>query len=165
MDVAYDPETDTLRLRLEPAEEPGGGWRADGVLFRLEEIDGERYLSVRPFREGWRRLLAAVPTLRALATEAGGWVDVSSSMIRAVRYDPERRVLEVAFNKGVYVYYEVPPEVFEGLLQADSKGRYMRDRIIDCYPWIRKDERRRGGPGGGCRALRARGNPTAGPQP
>ncbi len=60
---------------------------------------------------------------------------VESSMIHAVGYDRKTRALEVVFNSGqTYVYEEVPPKVYKELLAAESKGRYMRDAIIDCYP-------------------------------
>ncbi len=65
-------------------------------------------------------------------------IPVESSMINAVGYDRENRRLQVIFNTGkVYCYEDVPPEVFEGLLAADSKGRYMRAHIIDVYPYRR----------------------------
>ncbi len=59
---------------------------------------------------------------------------VDSSMIHAVGYDKETRTLEVVFNSGrVYQYYDVPSEEYEGLMAAESKGRYMRACIIDVY--------------------------------
>jgi hypothetical protein len=61
---------------------------------------------------------------------------VDSSMIQAFGYDPERQTLLVIFNSGkTYRYFEVPPEVYEELLAADSKGSYMRSFVIDCYPY------------------------------
>lgn len=61
---------------------------------------------------------------------------VESSMIRAVGYDSTTRELEVVFTSGrTYRYTEVPPEVYEGLLAAESKGRYMRAYILDVYPY------------------------------
>jgi len=71
---------------------------------------------------------------------------VESSMIYAVGYDPETRTLEVAFNSGEkYQYYDVPPEEYEGLMAAESKGSYMRSNIIDGYDWapIKRWRRRR----------------------
>ena len=60
---------------------------------------------------------------------------VESSMIHAVGYDAKTRVLEVVFNSGrTYCYEDVPPRVYKELLAAESKGRYMRDAIIDVYP-------------------------------
>lgn len=63
---------------------------------------------------------------------------VESSMIHAVGYDAETQTLEVIFNSGgIYHYEDVPLEEYEGLLDADSKGRYMRAHIIDVYPYYR----------------------------
>ena len=63
-------------------------------------------------------------------------VTVDSSMIHAVGYDAEKRLLEVVFNSGkTYCYENVPPEEYEGLVAADSKGQYMRACIIDMYPY------------------------------
>ena len=61
---------------------------------------------------------------------------VESSMLYAVGYDSKTRILEVVFNRsGIYRYYDVPPEEYEGLMAAESKGRYMLDLIIDVYDW------------------------------
>jgi hypothetical protein len=68
---------------------------------------------------------------------------VESSMIHAVGYDLETRTLEVVFNSGrVYCYEGVPPEVYEGLMAAESKGRYMRGYVIDEYPFYQLRDRR-----------------------
>ncbi len=65
-------------------------------------------------------------------------IPVESSMVDSVGYDEERRLLQVVFTSGrVYCYEGVPPEVFRGLLEAESKGRYMRAHIIDVYPYRR----------------------------
>jgi hypothetical protein len=69
---------------------------------------------------------------------------VDSSMIHAVGYDAEAQELEVVFNNGqVWRYVEVPPEEFEGLMAADSKGRYMRGNILGCYEEYRVSKKRR----------------------
>lgn len=61
---------------------------------------------------------------------------VESSMLAAVGYDDNLQALVVLFNSGrAYQYLNVPPEVFQGLTQAQSKGRYMLDHIIDHYPY------------------------------
>ncbi len=63
-------------------------------------------------------------------------VPVDSSMVAAVGYDKENRILLVLFNTGkAYEYYELPPEVYEGLMAAESKGGYMRTHILDSYPY------------------------------
>jgi hypothetical protein len=62
-------------------------------------------------------------------------IKVDSSMIYAMGYDEQQQVLEVIFKRtGVYRYHNVPKEVYQQLLDADSKGSYMRDLIIDMYP-------------------------------
>ncbi len=61
---------------------------------------------------------------------------VESSMIHAIGYDKDKRVLEVVFNTGrTYQYADVPPEVYEGLLNAESKGRYFLANIRDVYEY------------------------------
>jgi len=62
-------------------------------------------------------------------------IKVDSSMIYAFGYDEQQQVLEVVFKRnGVYRYRNVPKEVYQQLLDSDSKGSYMRDLIIDMYP-------------------------------
>jgi hypothetical protein len=62
-------------------------------------------------------------------------IGVESSMIAAVGYEPEKRTLVVLFNNGkAYKYQDVPPEEYQGLMEAESKGQYMNSRIIRVYP-------------------------------
>ncbi len=69
---------------------------------------------------------------------------VESSMISAVGYDKESQTLHVMFNSGkLYSYFEVPPEIYEELMEADSKGRYMRSCVIDCYACVQIRQRSR----------------------
>jgi hypothetical protein len=59
-------------------------------------------------------------------------------MIRAVGYGPETRDLEVVFNTGrLYCYEGFEPEVYLGLLAAESNGSVMRAYPIDRYPYRR----------------------------
>lgn len=72
-------------------------------------------------------------------------IEVESSMIQAVGYDEETQVLRVVFNNGgLYEYYDVPSEIYDGLMQAESKGQYMRAMVIDQYPYSRGWKRRSG---------------------
>ncbi len=71
-------------------------------------------------------------------------VPVESSMISAVAYDDAARDLLVIFNTGqTYVYSNVPREVYDNLLKADSKGSYMKDFVIDMFPYRRGMPRRK----------------------
>jgi hypothetical protein len=60
---------------------------------------------------------------------------VESSMIHAVGYDRKSRTLEVVFASGrIYCYEQVPASEYKGLIEAQSKGQYMKYKIIDMYP-------------------------------
>ena len=60
---------------------------------------------------------------------------VRSSNIRSVGYDQEISVLEVEFHTGgVFQYSGVPETLYQGLMQATSKGSYFHDRIKDRHP-------------------------------
>jgi hypothetical protein len=70
---------------------------------------------------------------------------VESSMIASVGYDEASRILEIEFNNGrVYQYADVPPEEYQGLMEADSHGRYFLAHIRDVYDYWRV-RRTRGG--------------------
>ena len=69
---------------------------------------------------------------------------VDSSMIHAVGYDRKTRTLEVVFNNGrTYLYEDVPPEEYKGLMEASSKGQYMLNNIIDTYSCVNMSRSRR----------------------
>jgi hypothetical protein len=55
---------------------------------------------------------------------------VKSSAIAEVGHDPETRLLRLAFRSGrVYEYFDVPPDVYEDLLNAESVGEFV-NRVI-----------------------------------
>ncbi|MHB8898071.1 MAG: KTSC domain-containing protein [Thermoguttaceae bacterium] len=57
---------------------------------------------------------------------------VHSSALRSVGYDQEQRVLEVEFTNGaVYQYFDVPAEIYRGLMAAESHGRYFHQHVRD----------------------------------
>jgi hypothetical protein len=71
-------------------------------------------------------------------------IDVESSMLSAVGYDPATQTLRALFNSGkTYDYFEVPQEVYDQLIESDSKGHYMNDAIIDLYPYRQVKKKRR----------------------
>jgi hypothetical protein len=69
---------------------------------------------------------------------------MQSQMIYAAGYDVEREALEVVYFSGVYRYTGVPREVYEGLLAAESKGRYMHAHVLRRYPYelLRPEQQR-----------------------
>ena len=53
-------------------------------------------------------------------------IPVTSTTMISVGYDFETRVLEIEFIDGaIYQYFDVPEELYQGLLNAESKGRYF----------------------------------------
>lgn len=51
---------------------------------------------------------------------------VSSSNIASIGYDADNMVLEVEFlNGSIYQYYDVPQIIYDGLMAADSHGKYL----------------------------------------
>ncbi len=62
-------------------------------------------------------------------------IEVDSSMLAAIKYNPDSKTLEAWFNSGDrWAYTGVPFREFKNLLESDSVGSYMRSFIIDCYP-------------------------------
>ena len=64
-------------------------------------------------------------------------IKVVSSNVVAVGY--EKNNLYVDYKSGSYVYYDVPKEIYVGLLAADSKGKYMWAKVKGRYDYDRLD--------------------------
>ena len=61
-----------------------------------------------------------------------------SSNVAAFAYDPEARLLHVRFNSGhQYAYQDVPPEIHDGLVNADSAGSYIHENVKGSYDYAR----------------------------
>ena len=51
---------------------------------------------------------------------------VSSSNIASIGFDPDHMILEIEFlNGAVSQYYDVPQSIYDGLMAADSHGKYF----------------------------------------
>ena len=51
---------------------------------------------------------------------------VSSSDLASVGYDARQHILEIEFLTGsIYQYFNVPQQVYDELMAADSHGRYF----------------------------------------
>jgi hypothetical protein len=87
------------------------------------------------------KLIASLPGNKADHDADSGAVrfkNVNSSMLRRVRYDPQNRFLDVVFRTGEkYRYKDVPADEYDGLMEAQSHGKYMQTRIIDHYEVVR----------------------------
>ena len=63
---------------------------------------------------------------------------VASSNIASVGYDAKKKILEIEFNYGgVYQYFDVPTEVYEGLMNAGSHGSYYHHNIKEKYNFVK----------------------------
>jgi hypothetical protein len=59
---------------------------------------------------------------------------VDSSAIAAVQYDGAGQHLDIELTNGrVHRYIDVPREVYEAFMAAESKGRFYNDHIRDAY--------------------------------
>lgn len=63
---------------------------------------------------------------------------VESASLASIGYDSNAQALEVEFKHGaVYRYLNVPFDVFEALLSAQSKGTFLNTSIKNTYPFMR----------------------------
>ncbi|MDO9579555.1 MAG: KTSC domain-containing protein [Bacteroidales bacterium] len=63
---------------------------------------------------------------------------VESSNLASVGYDADNKILEIEFNHGgVYQYFDVPQDVYDELMDADSYGKYFVHNIKDEYEYDR----------------------------
>ena len=63
---------------------------------------------------------------------------VQSLNVVAIGYDRPTGTLEVEFLKGaVYQYYGVPEHMYNEIMNAPSKGRFLNTYIRDSYPFSR----------------------------
>jgi hypothetical protein len=65
-------------------------------------------------------------------------VSVSSSNISSVGFDSDTQTLEIEFTNGnIYQYFDVPVTVYEELMQAESKGKFLSTQIKGVYRYAR----------------------------
>ena len=62
-------------------------------------------------------------------------ISVNSSNVVAIGY--RKNKLYVDYRRGSYVYNNVPKEVYDGLLKAESKGKYMNSEVKGKYIYER----------------------------
>ena len=68
-------------------------------------------------------------------------MQVESSSITAISYDPAHNQLRVRFRSGVeYRYDLVPASVYRAFVEASSKGRFFSSHVRDRYPCHRIEE-------------------------
>ena len=62
-------------------------------------------------------------------------IKVVSSNVVAVGY--KGNDLYVDYKSGSYVYKDVPKKVYDGLVNAESKGKYMHANVKGKYEYLR----------------------------
>jgi hypothetical protein len=61
-------------------------------------------------------------------------INVTSSNIASIGYDPETSILRVKFLKGSeYEYLGITPENHKGLMASETKGSYLARFIVGKY--------------------------------
>lgn len=71
----------------------------------------------------------------AKIVSAINWVPIESRVLAAAAYVSGERLLYLRFNSGeVYRYFDFPPEQYDDLLSAESKGQYLNSHIRDGFP-------------------------------
>lgn len=62
---------------------------------------------------------------------------VSSSNLHSIGYDPVNNILEIEFlSGGVYQYSGVHQNIYSGLMNATSHGKYFHAYIKNLYPYV-----------------------------
>ena len=57
-------------------------------------------------------------------------ISVESSHLASVGYDSVTSTLVIEFHNGrIYQYFAVPQEIYDGLMNAASKGSYLHQNI------------------------------------
>jgi hypothetical protein len=84
------------------------------------------------------RLFACGALSTCAADEAPARVPVASRSLASFSFCKVSRALEIEFRSGaIYRYRNVPEATYDGLLRAESKGRYFSTQIRGRHPFER----------------------------
>ena len=64
---------------------------------------------------------------------------LESSNVVAVGYDGSKKELHVRFRGATYIYSDVNQNLFFQLMESQSKGKFLRNKIIGQYEGKRQD--------------------------
>lgn len=67
---------------------------------------------------------------------------VTSTNLASVGYKKREKTLEIRFksNGSVYQYKDVPEDVYNNLMSAESKGQFLHNNIRGVYQYERLDK-------------------------
>jgi hypothetical protein len=61
-------------------------------------------------------------------------IQINSSDLKSVGYDPVKHTLEIEFNNGeVIQYVNVPEKIYSGLMRTESQAKYINALIKNIY--------------------------------
>lgn len=65
-------------------------------------------------------------------------IRVESSNIASIGFDEDSYTLEIEFNNGaIYQYFDVSFAVYDGLMEASSKGQYFAQHIKGHFRYVK----------------------------
>lgn len=63
---------------------------------------------------------------------------IDSTSLAEVGYEQDESTLRVQFQNGsTYDYFDVPANVYEGILKATSAGRFFNENVLDSFSYER----------------------------
>ena len=66
------------------------------------------------------------------------YVAVSSSNVASIAYDSSTQTLGVKFlNGSEYHYAGTPPDIYTGMLAAESVGQFLHQNVKGVYPYTK----------------------------
>jgi hypothetical protein len=77
--------------------------------------------------------LFVVCSLTACANLGVGGEKVESEALERVSYNAESQDLMLVFERGTYRFSDVPQDVYDGLMSAESKGAFFQQNIKAKY--------------------------------
>lgn len=149
MTIRYHKDNDTLTIVLKPESYESFEFEGGDFMVVVDKDDSLTKVIIANASQFIVQAMAAgvkVEVSPSVQPKQSGmiWYVADSSMISAFGYDEAEQILEIAFHSsGVYRYFDVPLDVFEGLRDAPSKGSYLRSMIIDMYDYEKKRGRSR----------------------
>lgn len=67
------------------------------------------------------------------------WVKIDSTNISEVDYNKQTADLKIKFSsrpKSVYIFKKVPFDIYKGLMDNESKGKFFHDKIKNKFEFI-----------------------------
>lgn len=64
-------------------------------------------------------------------------ISVGSHNLEEAGYDEKRHILHIQFRNGLYEYYDVPKNIYDGLITASSANKYFHEYIKGKYEFSR----------------------------